>query len=73
MDKHTGISCKPFITKIANLYQCNINYKSNNILTFLAKNNTDFFLIKSYLSKYSLMASKYFDSLSFFRRTNLFR
>lgn len=70
IDKDTEKSCIPFMTEIANLFQCNINYKSYNILTFLAQSNTNHHLIKSYFDKYPLMTSKYLDYLSFLEGLN---
>jgi hypothetical protein len=35
IDKPLGLSCVPFITKIANMFQCNLNYKTNNAMSIV--------------------------------------
>jgi hypothetical protein len=51
--------------KIANFFQCNINYKSKNEMTFLAQADSKHYLTKSYFDKYPLMTSKHLDYLCF--------
>ena len=64
-DKLTGLSCVPFMTEIANLFECNIRYKASNEVTFVAQSNNKHYLIKSYFDKYPLMTSKYLNYLSY--------
>lgn len=63
IDKYTGYSCVPFMSKIADLFQCKIKYESKNEMTFLvqaqAQANSKHPLIKCYFDKYPLMTSKY--------------
>jgi len=61
----TGESCTPFMTKIAEFFECKINYKVDNTITFLAQADKKPFLVKSYFNKYPLMTSKYLNYLCF--------
>lgn len=65
IDKPTGDSCVPFMSKIADLFQCKILYKSENEITFLAQADKKHYLVTSYFDKYPLMTSKYLDYISF--------
>jgi len=65
IDKPTGLSCVPFMTEIADLLQCKINYKFGNRMVFIAGANNKHYLTKSYFSKYPLMTSKHLDYLCF--------
>ena len=65
IDKLTGDSCLPFMSKIANSFQCKIKYESKNEMSFLAQADSKHHLTKSYFNKYPLMASKYLDYLCF--------
>jgi LAGLIDADG endonuclease len=71
IDKPTGNSCVPFMSKIAELFQCKIiKYKSKNEMTFLAQANSKHYLTKSYFDKYPLMTSKRLDYLCFLQGLN---
>lgn len=71
IDKPTGDSCVPFMSKIAKLFQCKIiKYKSKNEMTFLAQANSKHYLTKSYFDKYPLMTSKRLDYLCFLQGLN---
>lgn len=61
IDKPTGLSCVPFMTDIASYFQCKINYRFDNTMTFIAGANNKHYLTKSYFTKYPLMSSKYLD------------
>jgi len=65
IDKPTGLSCLPFMTKIADTFQCKINYKRDNLITFVAGANSKHYLTKSYFDKYPLMTSKHLNYLCF--------
>lgn len=70
IDKPTGLSCVPFMTEIADLFQCQINYKSSNAMTFCAQANSKHYLTKSYFDKYPLMSSKQLNYLCFIKGLN---
>ena len=65
IDIPTGLSCIPFMTEIANLFQCKIKYQYNNEMRFLAQADSKHYITKSYFDKYSLMTSKYLNYLAF--------
>jgi hypothetical protein len=65
IDKSTQESCVPFMLEIANIFQCNINYKPNNKIGFFVKANSKHYLVKSYFNNYPLLTSKYLDYLCF--------
>jgi len=65
IDKPTGLSCVPFMTEIADLFQCKINYKSNNAMTFLVQADKKHYLTKTYFNRYPLMTSKWLNYLCF--------
>ena len=67
IDKPTGLSCIPFMTEIANLFQCNINYQYDNEMRFLAQADSKHYITKSYFDNYPLMTSKYLNYLVFFK------
>jgi len=69
IDKATALSCEPFMREIADLFECNINYKSNAI-TFLAQSDSKHFLTKYYFDNYPLMTSKHLNYLSFLQGLN---
>jgi hypothetical protein len=46
--KPTSESCIPFMTEIAGLFQCKINYKSNNIITSVAGADSKHFIMLSH-------------------------
>lgn len=70
IDKPTDLSCLPFMTEIANFFQCKIIYKSDNALTFLVQADSKHYLTKSYLNKYPLMTSKRLNYLCFLEGLN---
>lgn len=70
IDKLTEESCFPFMTKIADLFQCKIIYKAGNQIDFAAQANNKHYLVKSYFYKYPLMSSKYLDYLSYLQGQN---
>lgn len=53
------------MTEIADFFKSNINYASNNEMTFLVQANSKHNLTKSYFDKYPLMSSKYLDYLCY--------
>jgi hypothetical protein len=65
IDKTSGDSCLPFMTEIANLFQCRINYKAENAITFVAGTDNKHYITKEYFNKYPLMTSKHLDYLCF--------
>jgi hypothetical protein len=65
IDKPTGLSCVPFMTEIADLFQCKINLEPSNIMTISVGANNKHHLIKSYFDKYPLMTSKRLNYLCF--------
>jgi len=70
IDKGTGDSCIPFMSKIAKIFQCNIQYESENQMTFMAQADSKHYLTKSYFDKYPLMTSKHLDYLCFLEGLN---
>jgi len=67
IDKPTGLSCVPFMTEIAEYFQCNINYRVGNGMVFVVNSNNKHYLTKSYFAKYPLMTSKHLDYLCFIK------
>jgi len=65
IDRSTGLSCIPFMTEIANFFQCRINYGSSNIMIFFAGANKKHHITKLYFDKYCLMTSKQLNYLCF--------
>jgi len=70
IDNYTGLSCIPFMTEIANLFECKINYKGINEIVFVAQANNKHHLVKSYFKKFPLMSSKYLNYLCFLQGLN---
>lgn len=70
IDKASGESLVPIMTKIAKLFECKINYKSTNEMTFMVQANNKHSLTTSYFYKYPLMTSKYLDYLCFVKGLN---
>lgn len=70
IDKRTGDSFVPIMSKIAEFFQCNVNYASNNAMTFLAQADSKHHLTKSYFDKYPLMTSKRLNYLCFLQGLN---
>jgi LAGLIDADG endonuclease len=58
------------MSKIAEFFQCNVKYESENEMTFLAQANSKHYLTKSYFDKYPLMTSKRLDYLCFLQGLN---
>ena len=52
INKPAGDYFLPIMTKIANFFQCKINSKSANEITFLAQADSKHNLITSYFDKY---------------------
>lgn len=67
MYKLTGESCVPFMTDIANLFQCKLNYRAGNTIAFVAGADSKHNLTINYFSKYPLMSSKYINYLDFLK------
>jgi LAGLIDADG endonuclease len=65
IDKSTGLSCVPFMTEIANSFQCKIYHKIENAIVFIANANNKHYLIKKYFDKFPLMSSKHLNYLSY--------
>ena len=70
IDKATGLSCLPFMTEIANLFECKINYVGENLMVFHASANSKHYLTKLYFDKYPLMTSKRHNYLCFLEGLN---
>jgi len=56
--------------KIAEFFQCNVKYESENEMTFLAQADSKHYLTKVYFDKYLLMTSKRLDYLCFLQGLN---
>ena len=65
IDKPTGDSCVPIMSKIAEFFQCNLIYQPKNEMTFLAQADSKHHLTKYYFDKYPLITSKHLDYLCF--------
>src|SRR5258708_28180543 len=70
IDKPTGLSCLPFMTEIANLFQVRIYYGYSNDMKFIARANCRHHITKYYFDKYPLMSSKRLNYLSFLQGLN---
>lgn len=70
IDTASNLSCIPFMTKAANLFQSNINYKSGNTMAFVAQANNKHYLVKSYFERFPLMSSKHLEYLCFLKGLN---
>lgn len=70
IDKPTGDSFLPIMTKIANFFECKIHYKAANEITFLLQADSKHNLTTTYFDKYPLMTSKRLDYLSFVKGLN---
>jgi len=68
--KSTGESCIPFMTEIANLFQCKLIYRKDSTLTFIAGANSKHYLTINYFDKYPLMSSKYLNYKDYVRGLN---
>jgi hypothetical protein len=58
------------MSKIAEFFQCNVKYESENEMTFLAQSDSKHHLTKYYFDKYPLMTSKHLDYLCFLQGLN---
>jgi hypothetical protein len=65
IDKPSGLSSLPFMTEIADLFQCKINYEGANLIILRVSANSKHHLTKSYFYKYPLMTSKRLNYLCF--------
>jgi len=65
IDIPTGLTCVPFMSEIADLFQCKINYKAGNAMTFFAQADSKHYLTKNYFDKYPLMTTKHLNYLCF--------
>jgi hypothetical protein len=65
IDKPTGLSCLPFMSEIANLFQCKINFIGENLMVFRVSANSKHYLTKFYFDKFPLMTSKRHNYLCF--------
>jgi hypothetical protein len=72
--KKTDESFVKFMSKLANFFQCNINYKlakhssfikPAKLLVFFVQSNTKHNLVTNYFNKYPLMTSKYLNYLDY--------
>lgn len=59
IDTTSDLSCVPFMTEIANIFECNLQYKRGNLIALVAQANCKLYLVKSYFDKFPLMSSKY--------------
>ncbi len=53
------------MSTIADFFNCNIKYESENEMTFMAQANNKHHLTKYYFDNYPLMTSKHLDYLCF--------
>jgi len=67
IDKPTKLSCVPFMTELADLFKCKINYKGENEIVFVVQANSKHYLVKSYFNEFPLMSSKYLNYLSYLK------
>jgi len=67
IDKSTNLSCVPFMTELANLFKCKVNYKGENEIVFVVQANSKHHLVKSYFEKFPLMSSKYLNYLCYLK------
>jgi hypothetical protein len=70
IDEASNLSCLPFMTEIANIFQCNIRYKGDNAIFFMLQENNKHYMIKSYFDKFPLMSSKYLNYLCYIKGLN---
>ena len=65
IDKPTGDNCIAFFREVADLFQCNINFKAKNEMVFCAQSDKNHHLTTCYFDKHPLMTSKYHNYLHF--------
>ncbi len=72
--KKNGESFKEFMSKLANFFQCNLNFKlasypsfkeSAKLLVFYVQSNKKHFLVTNYFNKYPLLSSKHLNYLCY--------
>lgn len=77
--KRTGESYVEFMTKLANFFQCDLNFKLANdpsfkkpakLIVFYVQAAKNQFLVTNYFNKYSLMTSKHLNFLSYSKALN---
>lgn len=75
----TGESNVTFMTKLAEFFQVNLNYKINNStgfkkpaksIVFFAQSDRKHYIITTYLAKFPLRGTKYLNYLSFYKGLN---
>jgi len=70
IDKPLKLSCIPFMTEIANYFQCKVNIKRENKIDVVAQANCKHYLVKSYFDKFPLMSSKYLEYMCYLNGLN---
>lgn len=70
IDRSTNLSCIPFMTYLANFFECKINHKNDNDIVFVVQANSKHYLVKFYFEKFPLMSSKYLNYLSYIQALN---
>jgi hypothetical protein len=58
------------MSKIAEFFQCNLHYASENEMTFLVQADSKHHITISYFDKYPLMTSKHLNYLCFLQGLN---
>lgn len=67
----TDLSCLSFITEISNFFfLSNIIFDGSNTIRFLVQADFKHKMVNDYFSKYSLMSSKYLNSLNYLAGTS---
>lgn len=71
IDKLTGESCVPFMTKLADYFDCNLTISNKrNYVTFVVNTQSNHHIVKSYFEKFPLMTTKYLNYLCFIESLN---
>jgi len=79
LNRVTAESNVPIMTKLAEFFQVNLNYKTEKSpnfkepakkVVFYAQSDRKHYIITSYLTKFPLMTSKYLNYLAFFKGLN---
>ena len=79
LNRVTGESNVPFMTKLAEFFQVNLNYKTESsplfkepakTVVFFAQSDRKHYIITTYLTKFPLMTSKHLNYLAFFKGLN---